>query len=68
MTTPIEILESKLTKSDESFTINIYDNGYMIEVGGRNEEDDWSSAKILCSNIQEIYDVIEFIIHKLPRT
>lgn len=44
----------KLTKVDESFTVHMYDNGYMFEISGRNADDDWSSAKIMCANMDEI--------------
>lgn len=48
----------KLKKANESFTINRYDNGYMIEVGGRDEENDWKNCKILCTTKEELFEVI----------
>ena len=47
-------VSDKLTKVNESFTINMYDNGYMIEVGGRDDEDNWKTAKILVSTVEEL--------------
>jgi hypothetical protein len=47
-------LRDKLIKVNESFTINMYDNGYMIEVGGRDDEDNWKTAKILVSTVEEL--------------
>ena len=47
-------LSDKLTKVNESFTVNMYDNGYMIEVGGRDDEDNWKTAKILVSTVEEL--------------
>jgi hypothetical protein len=47
-------LGDKLIKVNESFTINMYDNGYMIEVGGRDDEDNWKTAKILVSTVEEL--------------
>ena len=49
---------TKLSKVNESFTVNRYDNGYMIEVGGRNEDSDWKTAKIMCSTREELFAVI----------
>jgi hypothetical protein len=49
---------SKLTKANESFTINRYDNGFMIEVGGRDAENDWKNCKILCTTKEELFEVI----------
>lgn len=51
---PVNRLSDKLTKVNENFTINMYDNGYMIEVGGRDEEDNWKTAKILVSTVEEL--------------
>ena len=60
-------ITDKLKKVDESFTVNMYDNGFMLEVSGRNEEDDWSTAKILCKDIEEVIEHIR-IIPTLPRS
>ena len=49
---------SKLDKVNESFTINRYDNGYMIEVGGRDKESEWKNCKIMCSTREELIAVI----------
>ena len=47
-------LSDKLVKVNENFTINMYDNGYMIEVGGRDDEDNWKTAKIMVSTVDEL--------------
>jgi hypothetical protein len=49
----------KLDKVNESITINRYDNGFMVEVGGRDKENDWKSAKILCNTEAEMLDVVK---------
>jgi hypothetical protein len=50
---------NKLTKVNESFTVNRYDNGFMIEVSGRDTDNDWKSCKILCTNEDELFAVIK---------
>lgn len=40
----------KLDKVNESFTVNRYDNGYMIEVSGRDKNNDWVTHQRLCSS------------------
>jgi hypothetical protein len=55
---PVKKLSDKLTKVNESFTINMYDNGYMIEVGGRNEDDDWKTAKIMVTTVEELLELV----------
>jgi hypothetical protein len=50
---------SKLAKVNESITINRYDNGFMVEVGGRDDENDWKTAKILCNTEDEMIAVVK---------
>lgn len=56
MTTKIS---DKLHKVNESFTINMYDNGYMVEVGGRSEDDNWITTKIICSSLDEVIEIVK---------
>ena len=49
---------NKLNKVNESITLNRYDNGFMVEVGGRDGENDWKTAKILCSTEEEMMAVV----------
>ena len=50
---------NKLAKVNESFTVNRYDNGFMIEVGGRDSDNEWKNCKILCSTEAELIEVIK---------
>ena len=50
---------TKLTKVNESISINRYDNGFMVEVGGRDDENDWKTAKILCNTEEEMLAVVQ---------
>jgi len=48
----------KLNKVNESFTVNMYDNGYMVEVGGRDSEDEWKTAKIMVTTVDELLALV----------
>jgi hypothetical protein len=50
---------NKLAKVNDSFTINRYDNGFMIEVGGRDKDNEWKTAKIVCNTEEELIEVIK---------
>ena len=54
----ISKISDKLNKVNESFTINMYDNGYMIEVGGRNKKSDYVTAKILVTTPDELVALV----------
>ena len=49
---------NKLSKVNENISINRYDNGFMVEVGGRDDENDWKTAKVLCNTEEEMIAVI----------
>jgi hypothetical protein len=50
---------SKMVKVSESFTVNRYDNGWMIEISGRDKKEDWKTSKILCNTEQELLTLIK---------
>ena len=58
-TKTVSKLGDKLTKVNESFTINMYDNGFMVEVGGRNKKGDYDNAKILCNTLDEMLALVK---------
>lgn len=51
---PVNRLSDKLNKVNENFTINMYDNGYMIEVSGRDDDDNYKTAKIIVDTVEEL--------------
>jgi molybdopterin/thiamine biosynthesis adenylyltransferase len=59
-------ISEKLVKVNESFTVYRYDNGFMVEVGGRNDDDDWKDAKVLCTDQEGLFAAIHEIL-ALPK-
>ena len=37
----------------------MYDNGFMLEVSGRNDSDDWVTTKILCNTLDDLVTLIK---------
>jgi hypothetical protein len=52
-------IEDKLSKIGDSFTVNMYDNGFMFEASGRTEDGDWAGTKILCNTLDELVQLIK---------
>jgi hypothetical protein len=50
---------NKLAKVNESITINRYDNGWMVEVGGRDSDNEWKNSKIVCNTEEEVLAVVK---------
>ena len=50
---------NKLAKVNESITINRYDNGWMVEISGKNKKDDWTTAKTLCNTEEDLIALLK---------
>ena len=51
-------VSDKLNKVTDSFTINMYDNGYMVEIAGGDHDNEWKGAKVLCQNLDEVIAIV----------
>ena len=56
----------KVKKVDDSLTVYMYDNGYMVQISGRDSEDDWVTLKILCDSLEKVNALVAEI-SALPR-
>jgi hypothetical protein len=59
-------VSDKLTRVSECVNIYFYDNAYMVEVSGRNEEDNWVAAKLVCRDLTEVQTLLEEV-DSLPK-
>jgi hypothetical protein len=55
----VSTISDKLIKVNESFTVYMYDNGYMIEVSGRDSENDYKTVKIMVSNLEQLVALVQ---------
>jgi len=51
-------LNNKLAKVNDNFTVYMYDNGFMLEIGGRGDNDEWITTKLLCNSLDELVELI----------
>jgi hypothetical protein len=58
-TKAVNKISDKLTKVNESFTVYMYDNAYMIEVSGRDSENDYKSVKLMVPTLEQLYSLIK---------
>jgi hypothetical protein len=49
----------KLAKVNDSFSVQMYDNGFMFEIGGKDSDGDWKNAKIMCSTIDQLVALVK---------
>lgn len=55
----ISKLCDKLEKVSENYTINMYDNGFMIEVSGRDSDEEYKTAKIMVPTIEQLIELVK---------
>jgi len=55
----ISKISDKVVKVSESFTVNMYDNGYMFEVSGRDSDGDYKNVKILAPTVEHMVLLIK---------
>jgi hypothetical protein len=46
-----------MKKVGESFNVYRYDNGWMVEINGRNQENDYVTVKMVCNSEQEVVEL-----------
>ena len=54
----INKISDKLTTVNDSFTITMYDNGFLIDIGGKIEDDNWRSAKIMVPDVDRLLELV----------
>ena len=59
-------VSDKLAKVGECVNVYFYDNAYMVEVSGRNADDDWATAKLVCRDLTEVQALLEEV-DSLPK-
>ena len=52
-------ISDKLAKVGESFTINMYDNGFMIEVSGRDAAGEWANVKLMVTSVDDLVTIVK---------
>lgn len=55
----VKKIADKLSKVNESFTVHMYDNGFMFEIGGRDSNNDYKNAKIMVDNLIDLAALVQ---------
>ena len=51
----------KLAKVNDSFSVYMYDNGFMVEVSGRDNDNEYKTAKVMCSDATQLLALVQEI-------
>jgi hypothetical protein len=55
----ISKIGDKLNQVGETFTVNRYDNGFMLEISGYDSNDDWKTAKIMVTTVEDLIALVK---------
>jgi len=56
---PVLKLSDKMEKVSDNFTVQMVDNGFMFEISGRDENEDWATAKLIIPDIDGLVTLIK---------
>ena len=60
--TVVSKVSDKLAKVNENFSVNLYDNGYMLEVSGKDADNEYKTAKIMVSTSEQLLALIAEVV------
>jgi hypothetical protein len=55
-------VSDKLAKVNENFSVNMYDNGFMLEVSGRDADNEYKTAKIMVATGEQLIALIAEVV------
>jgi len=55
----ISKIGDKLAKVNDSFTVNMYDNGFMFEIGGRDSDGDYATARLMVTELSQLSTLVQ---------
>ena len=55
----ISKIGDKLAKINESFSVYMYDNGYMFEASGRDSDGDYRTVKIMATELDQLKALVQ---------
>jgi len=51
-------LNTKIAKVNDSYSVTMCANGYVVEISGRDANENWSTAKIICTTMAELITLL----------
>lgn len=52
-------IADKLAKVNDNYSVQMYDNGFMFEISGKDAEGEWKTAKIMCTTLAALTALVE---------
>ena len=55
-------VNDKLITVNDNFYVNMYDNGFMVEVNGTDKDGEYKTVKLICNSLSELNTLIASIV------
>ena len=55
------MVSDKFSKVNENFSITRCENGFFVEISGKDLDNDWKSSKVICNTEEDLITVIKQI-------
>ncbi len=52
-------LSTVFSTVSDSVTVYRFENGWMVEISGRDHDDEWPTKKIVCSDLKNVLTLLE---------
>lgn len=49
----------KIVKRDNEFNVEMLDNGFLFTASGRDDGDDWETAKVFYPSLEEMFEAMK---------
>lgn len=56
----------KVKKVNDNIVINMYDNGYMVEINGQDEDGNYAVDRVICTTAEEVHKLVATVFN-MPR-
>jgi len=60
-------INEKFKRVNTQFSITVCDNGFLVEMGGQDQKEDWIDRKFVLPNIKAVQELVEDIA-AMPKT
>ena len=55
----VNMVSNMFSAVNDSVTVYRFENGWMVEISGRDHFDEWPTKKIVCSDLKNVLTLLE---------
>lgn len=55
----VNMVSNLFSSVNDSVTVYRFENGWMVEISGRDRFDEWPTKKIVCSDLKNVLTILE---------